>query len=72
MAKVYLTREEFDLAKEQNNPNVAIDSLLRRFKKQVKRDEIIEDVKKHEFFLKKSLRRREKAKRNRIKALMEK
>ena len=46
-----------------------LDSLLRRFKKQVKRDNIIEDCKKHQFFLKKSLKRKEKSKRAKIRAI---
>lgn len=70
MAKVYLTRDEIELNKTQ--PNASLDAMLRRFKKQVRRDEIIEDVKRHEFFLKKSLRRKEKSKRAKIKALMNK
>lgn len=42
------------------------DSMLRRFKKQVKKDGIIEDCRRREFFLKKSLARKEKSKRARI------
>ena len=44
-----------------------LDELLRRFKTQVKKSYIIEDCKKHNFFLKKSLRRKEKSKLARIK-----
>lgn len=40
----------------------SIDSLIRRFKNQVKKSGNLEDLKKHNYFLKKSLRRREKAK----------
>ncbi len=46
-----------------------LDSLIRRFKKQVKRDNIIEDCKKHQFFLKKSLRRKEKSKLAKIRLI---
>ena len=46
-----------------------LDSLLRRFKKLVQRCEIIEDVRKHEYFLKKSLKRKQKSKLAKIKNL---
>ena len=46
-----------------------LDSLIRRFKKAVQKAEILEDVKKHEYFLKKSLRRKQKSKLARIKNL---
>lgn len=54
MAKVTL-REEEDL-----------DSLLKRFKTQVKKQGIIEDCKKHDYFVCKSIKRKEKSKRARI------
>ena len=44
----------------------SIDSLLRRFKKQVKEEGILQECRKREFFLKKSLARKEKSKRARI------
>ena len=46
-----------------------LDSLIRRFKKAVQKVGILEDVKKHEYFLKKSLRRKQKSKLARIKNL---
>ena len=44
----------------------SIDSLLRRFKRQVKKEGILQECRKREFFLKKSLARKEKSKRARI------
>lgn len=70
MAKVYLTKDELEMEREK--PGSSLDSLIRRFRKQVKRDEILEECMRREFFLKKSLKRREKSKRARIKALMDK
>lgn len=39
-----------------------IDTLLKKFKKAVQKSGILEDLKKHEYFLKKSLRRQQKSK----------
>ena len=51
-------------------PNIdekeSIDSMLRRFKRQVKQEGILQECRKREFFLKKSLARKEKSKRARI------
>ena len=44
----------------------SIDSMLRRFKRQVKKEGILQECRKREFFLKKSLARKEKSKRARI------
>lgn len=41
---------------------IEIDQMLKRFKKEVERDGIIQDVRKHEYFLSKSLKRKEKSK----------
>ena len=41
---------------------IDIDQMLKRFKKQVERDGIIQDVRKHDYFLSKSLKRKEKSK----------
>ena len=41
---------------------IDIDQMLKRFKKEVERDGIIQDVRKHEYFLSKSLKRKEKSK----------
>jgi ribosomal protein S21 len=45
----------------------SVDSMLRRFKKQVMNQEILLDVRKHEFFIKKNKRLKEKSKLARIK-----
>ena len=45
--------------------NESVDDLLKRFKRQVNNENIIEEYKKHDFFLKKSLKRKEKSKRAR-------
>ena len=44
-----------------------LDSLIKRFKSQVKKSGKLDDLKRHEFFLKKSIRRKEKSKLARIK-----
>lgn len=46
-----------------------VDNLIRRFKKRYNESGIKEDCKKHEFFLKKSLRRKEKSKKAQIRRL---
>lgn len=53
----------------QNNPNLYLDSLLRKFKKQVLAEEILDECKRRSFFLKKSLKRKEKSKRAKIRAI---
>lgn len=45
------------------------DSLLKRFKKQVNASGIIQECRKREYFLKKSLKRKEKSKMARMKAM---
>lgn len=47
--------------------NEDLESLMRRFKKQVKAKEVLEECRRRESFLKKSLKRKEKSKRARIK-----
>lgn len=49
--------------------NESLDSMLRRFKKKVLADGILNEVKRRQFFMNKSTKRREKAKAARIKAL---
>lgn len=66
MAKVELNVHDLQECVEQNNPNLHLETLLRRFKKQVELQGIFDDCKKHEFFLKKSLRRKEKSKKAKI------
>jgi len=46
-----------------------IDSMLRRFKKRVIDDGILDEVRKRQFFMSKSLKRAEKSKRARIRDL---
>jgi ribosomal protein S21 len=45
----------------------SVDSMLRRFKKQVMNQEIFLDFRKHEFFIKKNKRMKEKSKLAKIK-----
>ena len=67
MAKVQLRPDELEMLKEnRDNPNAYLDAMLRRFKKQVQLEGIIEECRKHEYFLKKSLKRKEKSKRAKI------
>lgn len=70
MAKVYLRKEELEM--EREHPGSSLDALMKRFKKQVKASEIIEECRRREYFLSKSLKRKEKSKRARIKAIMSK
>lgn len=66
MARVELTPHDLQECMAQDNPNLYLDTMLRKFKKQVEAQGILEDCKKHEFFLKKSLRRKEKSKKAKI------
>lgn len=69
MAKVVPTKIELDQAAREGNPSCYLDAMLRRFKRQVKEQEILLDYKKHDFFIKKGLARKEKAKRAKIRAI---
>ena len=71
MAKVTLRPDELELCKEMNNVNAGLDSMLRRFKKQVQAEGILEECKIREYFLKKSLARKEKSKRAKIARIKE-
>lgn len=53
------------------NRNNYLDSLLRRFKQQVRNARIMEECQKREYFLKKSLRRKEKDKAAMIRRIQE-
>lgn len=66
MAKVQLNPHDLQDCITNDNPNMFLDSMLRKFKKQVEAQGILEDCKKHEFFMKKSLRRKEKSKKAKI------
>lgn len=56
---------------EDRGHNLYLDSLLRRFKQQVRNSRIREEVQKREYFLKKSLRRKEKNKAAKIRRIQE-
>lgn len=71
LAKVTLRPEELELCIKMNNPNASLDTLLRRFKKQVQQDGTLDECKRREFFLKKSLKRKEKSKRAKIARIKE-
>ena len=53
MAYVYLTKEE----KESLTPEEKVNLLLRKFKKQVKKDDILWQYKMNEFFIQKKTKR---------------
>ncbi len=69
MAKVVLSSHDLQEAYEAKSPNLHLDDLLRRFKKQVENEDIIGECRRREFFLKKSLKRREKSKRAKIREI---
>ena len=71
MAKVTLRPDELELCRETNNPNAGLDAMLRRFKKQVQQEAILEECRRREAFLKKSLKRKEKSKRAKIARIKE-
>lgn len=73
MAKVTLRPEEVEQLRNSTveDKNAYLDSMLRRFKKQVQQEMILEECKRREFFLKKSLKRREKSKRAKIARIKE-
>ena len=72
MAKVILTEQDkkriFD---EKLDPNFFLDQMIRRFKKQVEQEEKLEIYRRHMEFLPKSIRRKEKSKRFKIKCIKE-
>lgn len=55
MATVYTRVDKYTGERE------SVDSLLKRFKKAVVRDEIMTDLRKHEYYRAPSLKRREKS-----------
>jgi len=73
LAKVVLNAHDFDEIRKQEKPeasiNMFLDSMLRRFKKQVENEGILEECRRREFFLKKSLKRKEKSKRAKIREI---
>lgn len=73
MARVQLRPDELEMLRTNTeNPNAYLDSMLRRFKKQVQAEGILEECKRREFFLKKSIKRKEKSKRAKIALIKEK
>lgn len=56
------------MAKVKMRDNEDLESLIRRFRKQVMKEETIYECRKHDFFLKKALKRKEKSKHARIKS----
>ena len=73
MAKVILTAHDMEEIRNAEDPhassNMFLDQMIRRFKKQVENEGIIEECRRREFFLKKSLKRREKSKRAKIREI---
>ena len=53
------------MAKVIARENESVEDLIRRFKRQVNNEGVIEECRKREFFLKKALKRKEKSKRAR-------
>lgn len=68
MAKVVMNKYESDFI-NAGKADESIDSMLRRFKKRVVDDGILDEVRKRQFFMSKSLKRAEKSKRARIRNL---
>lgn len=66
LAKVVLSPQDLQATYESKQPNMHLDYLIKRFKKQVEQDGILDECKRREYFLKKSLKRREKSKRAKI------
>ena len=73
MARVILTAHDLEEIRNSEKPeesvNMFLDTMIRRFKKQVENEGIIEECRRREFFLKKSLKRREKSKRAKIREI---
>lgn len=76
MARVQLNAHDFEEIRKSEKPELAInmflDTMIRRFKKQVENEGILEECRKREFFLKKSLKRKEKSKRAKIREIKRK
>lgn len=73
MAKVYLNAHDFEEIRKSEKPeqsiNMFLDQMIRRFKKQVENEGILEECRRREYFLKKSLKRKEKSKRAKIREI---
>lgn len=72
MAKVVLSdHEKQKIIDEQLDKNFFLDQMLKKFKKQVEQEEKLEIYRRHMEFLPKSIRRKEKSKRFKIKLIKE-
>lgn len=73
MAKVLLNAHDFEEIRKAEKPeeavNMFLDQMIRRFKKQVENEGILEECRRREYFLKKSLARKEKSKRAKIREI---
>lgn len=68
MAKVVANKFESD-ARASGELTESVDSMLRRFKKVVREESILDEVRRKQYFVSNSDKRREKSKRARILAL---
>jgi len=72
LAKVVLSdHEKQKIIDEQLDKNFFLDQMLKKFKKQVEQEEKLEIYRRHMEFLPKSIRRKEKSKRFKIKLIKE-
>lgn len=72
MARVVLSEQEkYQIFDEKLDKNYFLDSMLKRFKKQVEQEEKLDIVKRKMEFLPKSIRRKEKSKRFKIRLIKE-
>lgn len=69
MAKVTLNKQEKEWLEQEETRNLALESMLKRFKRQVTQSDILYEVKKRQYFLNKREKREEKDKRAKIRAL---
>lgn len=69
MAKVTLNKQEKEWLEQEETRNLALESMLKRFKRQVTQSDILYEVKKRRYFLNKREKREEKDKRAKIRAL---
>ena len=70
MAKVILSEQEKErIISEKLDSNFFLDQMLKKFKKQVEQEERLEIVRRKMEFLPKSIRRKEKSKRAKIRLI---
>lgn len=65
MAKVFMTKVESEMT-VSGKSNESIDSMLRRFKRKVLAEGILNEVRQRQYFMSKSQKRKEKSKRAQI------